>query len=155
MRPAGERGFWSSVLRRYRSQHSRHRYRDDSPDCLPRLWEHRGKPRFGVVADIHVHPGGYTQSASPPVILLRAICRMRARSSAGIGSRPRRDFHRQKIRKPARCQAIKVLGFTRIRTSRQLNRRGRKAIRNCKGLSNRGAGILVRQLLTEIEVLGR
>jgi hypothetical protein len=32
--------------------------------ALPRLWEHCRKRGFGVVADVHVHPGGYGQSAS-------------------------------------------------------------------------------------------
>lgn len=31
---------------------------------LPKLWEHCRKRGYGVVADVHVHPGGYGQSAS-------------------------------------------------------------------------------------------
>ena len=31
---------------------------------LPVLWEHCRKRGYGVVADVHVHPGGYGQSAS-------------------------------------------------------------------------------------------
>lgn len=31
---------------------------------LPRLWEHCRKRGYGVVADVHVHPGGYAQSPS-------------------------------------------------------------------------------------------
>jgi proteasome lid subunit RPN8/RPN11 len=31
---------------------------------LPILWEHCRKRGYGVVADVHVHPGGYWQSAS-------------------------------------------------------------------------------------------
>ena len=32
--------------------------------ALPRLWEHCRNRGYGVVADIHVHPAGYSQSAS-------------------------------------------------------------------------------------------
>lgn len=32
--------------------------------ALPRLWEHCRKRGYGVVADVHVHPGGYGQSDS-------------------------------------------------------------------------------------------
>lgn len=31
---------------------------------LPKLWEHCRKRGYGVVADVHVHPGGYGQSPS-------------------------------------------------------------------------------------------
>jgi hypothetical protein len=31
---------------------------------LPRLWEHCRSRGYGVIADVHVHPGGYGQSAS-------------------------------------------------------------------------------------------
>jgi hypothetical protein len=31
---------------------------------LPKLWEHCRNRGYGVVADVHVHPGGYGQSAS-------------------------------------------------------------------------------------------
>jgi hypothetical protein len=31
---------------------------------LPRLWEHCRSRGYGVVADVHLHPGGYGQSAS-------------------------------------------------------------------------------------------
>jgi hypothetical protein len=31
---------------------------------LPKLWEHCRKRGYGVVADVHVHPGGYGQSGS-------------------------------------------------------------------------------------------
>lgn len=31
---------------------------------LPILWEHCRKRGYGVVADVHVHPGGYGQSSS-------------------------------------------------------------------------------------------
>jgi hypothetical protein len=42
---------------------------------LPKLWEHCRKRGCGVVADVHVHPGGYGQSASDqadPVIRAQA-----------------------------------------------------------------------------------
>ena len=31
---------------------------------LPKLWEHCRSRGYGVIADVHVHPGGYGQSAS-------------------------------------------------------------------------------------------
>jgi hypothetical protein len=32
--------------------------------CLPKLWEICREKGYGVVADVHVHPGSYGQSAS-------------------------------------------------------------------------------------------
>ena len=31
---------------------------------LPKLWEHCRRRGYGIVADVHVHPGGYDQSGS-------------------------------------------------------------------------------------------
>jgi hypothetical protein len=31
---------------------------------LPKLWEHCRSRGYGVIADVHVHPGGYGQSNS-------------------------------------------------------------------------------------------
>ena len=48
---------------------------------------------------------------------------MRACRSAGIGGRPRRDFHRQNRRNPWRCQRSNVAGCTMTNAWRQSNQR--------------------------------
>jgi hypothetical protein len=57
--------------------------------------------------------------SSPQDGLSCAMVRMRARSSAGIGGRPGRDFQRQNRRKPSRCHRTKVRGCTTTSASLQ------------------------------------
>ena len=59
--------------------------------------------------------------SSPHSTFSRAILRISARSSFGIGGRPARDFIRQNNRQPARCQRIIVAGCTTTSALRQSN----------------------------------
>src|SRR5215831_12995820 len=53
----------------------------------------------------------------------RAIRRIRACRSAGIGGRPGVDFQRQKSRNPWQCQRRNVSGCTTAKAARQSNQR--------------------------------
>src|ERR1019366_18106 len=98
------------------------------------LQEHAPRLRWRLLAPDHVFTNTglanldaeleqfAVNSGSAPHRILRLILRMRSRTSSGTSGRPvrpRRIFHVQNSRKPLRCHAMTVAGFTMTRTDRQ------------------------------------
>ena len=87
-------------------------------DCprVPEPWSRRFGMYFRTVRGDTRRPSFSNSSlvmrSWPHVGFSRAIWRMSARNSSGIGGRPGCDFQRQKRRNPWRCHRVKVSGVT-------------------------------------------
>src|SRR5262245_41115104 len=85
--------------------------------------DRKGPSGMGRVSQSARQPSTKAHCSSPHDGLSRAMQRMSACRSAGMGGRPGVDCHRQNSRNPWRCQRLSVAGCTAAKAWRQSNQR--------------------------------